>query len=696
MLEPDVGRTLELTGCNGMISGLDHLTMRSDAKTRRAVLALLWGLGLVSVMLMGCALPKMPSKVSWDTEVSVPVTGRVYRLADIADNDSVLQANGSGIGMTLPDSALFFSYTKDITPIHPGDHLKLDPMDYLIDRPLDVLRIPLNFTQSSIATLGSLNPAVAAQNGNVMDVPPFPFVTTVDVPLGGQFSLACVDSGQVDVRITNTLPYAVDGTDIQLIADRDNSTTLYSGALSSGTDTSYSMSLAGRCLTNTTQLQIGGSAEGGSQILIDSTQGVSITISAGEILSSNYVGRLPRQVWAKDSLFALNQQQETHEGLISTGHLIVSTTNSTPFEDSIHLAFPNLLDSTGSPVSLQRFLNPGESDDVAIDLRGYTFAPDAATQRLRSRLETVALATDHDIEYHTGNQQVTSDFRTEALHFSRFNGVLHDLESRIEKDTTHIEQAPAGWENVHPAALDMRITLQGGMAAQGNLLVSMFSERQGAIIGSVNRSASVWLGHDTSVTFTNLEGLVPSLPDLIGDSGNVALDGPVTVYDTTTIRGSLEINAPLRFTLGNSHVPGTVEKVDPDPVDDVQEATLRLHLWNALPLSGTLRLIAAPDSAAAAGHSGTTDALVAVPETLCTVTLPRAPLVGGRVAQAVESDADVTPPEAFYDYLRNPPFYVRADLTLDASGNDTLVAYGSDYVKFSATARVRYRISSEH
>jgi hypothetical protein len=668
--------------------------MRTDAKTRRAAPWLLAGLMTVSLLVMSCALPKMPSKISWDTEFSVPLAERVYRLADIADKDSVLQANGSGIGMTLPDSALFFSYTRDITPIHPGDKLKLDPMDYEIERPMQALRIPLNIHQTSMASLGALNPTLAAQNGAVMNVPAFPFVVAMDVPLSGNFSLACADSGQVDVRIRSTLPYAVNGSNIQLVADRDNSMALYSGALSSGTDTSYSMPLAGHCLTNAMLLQVGGTAAGGSQIPIDSTQGVSITITAGEMLATTYVGNLPRQVSVKDSLYDLNQQHDTREGLISTGHLIVSASNLTPFQDSVRLTFPNLLDTLGRPVAIVRFLDPGESTEEAIDIAGYTFMPNMETQQIRSRLETVTLATDHEVNYQAGDQRVISDFRTDELHFSRFDGVLHYLESKIEKDTTHVEQPPEGWENVHPVSLDMRLNLKSDMPAQGNLLVSMYSERQGNVIGVENRSAAVWLGRDTTVMFTGLEGLVPSLPDVIGDSGNVVLDGPVLVYDTTTIRGTMELKAPLRFTLDNTHVPGDVDKVNPDPIDDVQEVTLKLHLWNALPVAGTLRLIAAPDSAVAAGT--TINALAAVTETLCTVTLPPAHLVGGRVAQAVESDAEVTPPEGFYEYLQHPPFYVRADLTLDGAANDTLVAYGSDYVKFSATARVRYRISSEH
>lgn len=658
-------------------------------KKRSKILLFLELIG-IPALLLSCAIPKVPSSVSWDTEFTLPIAAHTYHLSDVAKSDSVLYADGSGIGMTLPDSALFFSYTRDLNPIHPGDHLTLDAIDHTMVHPMQALRIPLNMTQTHNATLGSLNPAIAAENGLITDVPPFAFQVVMDAPLGEDFSMACADSGQIEVRIQSTLPYPVNGAEIIWMADRDNPVTLYTGLIGSEVDTSYSSPLEGRCLTHAMFLQVSGTAAGGSQVLIDSTQGVTISISAGEMLASTYVGRLPRQQSARDSVYDLNQQHEVHEGLISVGHLTVTATNATAFADSVDLTFANLRSPSGGTAMIQRFLNPGETAEDLLDLTGYIFRPNEGTQQVQSRMETVTPATDYEISYQTGDQHVTAEFRTDELHFQRFDGIVHHLQSDITRDSTEVDHPPDGWENLHPASLDMRLTVNSRMPVESQIQLLMFSERQGSIIGTANRSVPLWLGHDTTVVLTGLGSLVPRLPERIGYSGIVLLEGPVTVYDTTTIRSKIELTAPLHFTLDNTHVPGRVSKVDPDAMDNIHEISLTLHLWNALPLSGTLRLIAASDSAAVLDHSGMPA------ETLCTVTLPPAQAINGRVALAGSSICEVTPPSGCYDLLEHPPFYVRPDLTLNGSAGDTLSAYGTDYATFSATAQVRYRISSEH
>ncbi|HEY3296948.1 MAG TPA: hypothetical protein VGL38_16060 [bacterium] len=655
----------------------------------RLFLLLLTELCAVMMLLWSCAIPKVPSAASWDTEFSLPISARVYRLSDVADGDSVLQAEGSGIGMTLPDSALFFTYTKELEAIHPGDHLKLDAMSHEIDRPLQALRIPVDFTQTHDASLASLNPAVAAQNGAVSDVPSFPFTVLMDAPLNGDFSLACADSGQLDIHIHSSLPYPVSGADIVWMADRDTPVQLYSGVIESGRDTFYSTPLQGKCLTNAMFLQVSGMAAGGSQVLIDSSQGVTITMSCGEILATTYTGRLPRQETVTDSLYELNQQHEVTQGLISTGHLTISATNLTPFADSVLLVFPNLVSPAGDPATMLRFMNPGESIEEVMDLTDYVFRPNDGTQQVRSRLKSISLATADDITYVAGDQKVLATFNTDELRFHRFDGVLHNLQADITRDSTELDQPPEGWENIHPASMDMRLTVNSAVPTTGTLQMSMFSTRDGSVIGSADRSADVWLGRDTTVVFSGLEALIPRLPQLIGYSGAIHLEGPVTVYDTSMIHSRIELTAPLQFTLDNTHIPGKANKVESDGIEDIQELGLTLYLWNALPFSGTLRLIAAADSNAVLHNSGMPA------ETLCVVTLPPAQVAHGRVVAAGDGTAEVQPPASCYDLFKQKVFYIRPDLTLNGSAGDTLAAYGSDYVKFSATARVRYRVSTE-
>jgi hypothetical protein len=657
---------------------------------KRYLLSMGLTLAMIGVLLSGCAIPKVPSDVSWDTELNLPIASRVYRLSDIADADSVLQSETSGIGMTLPDSALYFTCRRDLEPIQVGDNLKLDAMDYEIEHSLSALRVAMNVNQTQVTSLASLNPDLAARHGMTMDVPAFPFLVILEVPLGADFVSACIDSGRVQVSIENSLPYAINSTMIEWMADRDHPANLYSGNLPSAADTSYSNSLEGQCLSQTMYIEVSGMAAGGNQMRIDSTQGVSINLFVGETLVNRYRGRIQRQEIVRDSVYALNQQHEVNSGLIAEGHLTIHATNQTTLDDSVRLTLVNLTDTQGSTVEIQQFLRAGESRNIALNIAGYTFHSLNGLQQVRGILNTLILATTEDVDYIAGEQRVTADFSTDELHFSRFDGVLHDLQLDVDRDSADVEQPPEGWENVHPAALDMFMHLQCAVPVQATMNVNLASQRNGSTIGSENRSAVAWLGSDTTLVFRNLTGLVPTLPDWISYSGRAMLNGSVVVHDTSTIRGSIVLTAPLTFTLENTHIPGDVQKADPDATEDVQQVELTIRLWNALPMSGVLKLIAASDSLAVLDGSGQPA------DTLCVVTLPAAVISGGRVSGSGYREVIVSPPDGFYDLLQHPPFYIRPDLTLNGSEGDTLSAYGSDYVRFSATARVIYRVSSEN
>ena len=186
---------------------------------------------ILALGISGCALPDVPEAVSWDTELQLPLAARTFGMWDLADNDSVLRAEGSGIGMTLPDSALFFSYSRELVPVRVGEKLKLDGFNHEIQQPMRMLKIPLGVEQTQAATLGAVNPALAARHGVVMDVPPYAFRIVVAVPLSG-FRRACVDSGTVAIRVASSLPYAAQSSTVTWLADRDHPQAVYHGELS--------------------------------------------------------------------------------------------------------------------------------------------------------------------------------------------------------------------------------------------------------------------------------------------------------------------------------------------------------------------------------------------------------------------------------------------------------------------------------
>ncbi|MBU1985409.1 hypothetical protein KJ815_13510, partial [bacterium] len=423
-------------------------------RTRRRIA----GLALAVILVSGCSLPEIPDGASWDTEIAVPLAQKTYALWEIADADSVIDAEGSGIGMTLPDSALYFSYYKDLEPIYPARSLRYDPIEHEIEARARGLRIPLDVEESRDLSLSVLNPTLANRHGTVTNVSPFAISVILQLAVSELFTAACVDSGDVQIRFRNTLPFAISAARLAWYADRVSEVRLYQGTLDAVQDTSYTMDLGGTCLAPTMTLEITGMAIGGQQVFIDSAQGLIVEIVMNDFIAATYTGIVPRQTMEADSSYPLEQQHDIFDADISEGELTITLTNNTPLVDSVRVLLPNLRIESGLPLTVTEALLPGQTREVRVNLAGFGFVvPEPARQEIDGWVESASIEMDHSVTYGGENLRTTARFRTSELRFRRFEGVVHDLETDIERDSSEVEDVPDGWENVHPAALDMRL-----------------------------------------------------------------------------------------------------------------------------------------------------------------------------------------------------------------------------------------------
>lgn len=642
------------------------------------------------ILVAGCSLPEIPESVSWDAETSVPISGKTYALWEIAEEDEVLIAEGSGIGMTLPDSMLFFKFHEDLEPISAAEHLKLDALSHQIEQPLYGLRIPVNSESTHNIPLSTLNPALANRHGTPAVVPSFPYEISLTLPLTEAFTEACTDSGQVDISITSHLNFALNSMDVDWMTDRGDPVRLYEGGVDADLTVNGSRSLSGWCLNDEMELEISGAAVGGESIIVDSARGIDITLSIGEITTYYYIGQLPRQVMVRDSVYELDQQHDIYEGEVKTGTLTITASSHSLTADSVRVTLLDVYNPDGSPVVTGHYIPAGMTEQIEYDLAAHVIRlDDPAQQTIRARLQTVMLPTEETVTFEAGTQWVEANFSTNDLTFSYFDGCLHDLNADIEEDVTEVEQPPDGWESLRLDRVDATLITEGGMPLDCDLEFRVQSENDDGILGEVERSANIYLGRDTTIVFNWLEELTPVLPTRFAHSGQVVLNGRTTLYDTSKVRGSLEISSPLAFSLDETTVPGEAEEIDIDPVEDLQELIVSVKVWNSLPLSGRLTMFADWDSSSVAESSG-------IPiDTIFSTRLPHAILENGRVTEPGYGELQFHAPDRLYELLRDPPFYVRTELTTEGTDGQTVTAHGTDYIRFKAVAMIRYRISTD-
>jgi hypothetical protein len=124
-----------------------HLRISLKPKGRR-VFRLFWLLVLSLAVIGGCTLPQAPGRLEWDVNLAVPLGVRTYGIWDMVDPDSVLRANGSGIGMEA-DSSVYFSAWTDLS-VSVEDCLYVEPGQFSILKELDAIPIAMTtFTTRS-------------------------------------------------------------------------------------------------------------------------------------------------------------------------------------------------------------------------------------------------------------------------------------------------------------------------------------------------------------------------------------------------------------------------------------------------------------------------------------------------------------------------------------------------------------------
>ncbi|MBU0692797.1 hypothetical protein KKH18_13415 [bacterium] len=644
---------------------------------------------LAVLILFGCALPKLPNEVSWDTEFSVPISQKTYSLSELADGETLPDGETSGIIMSAGDSALFFSHIQAIDPVYPAKEIEMDPIEYDLETTLEGLRVTADIQQSKTIPLAQLNPNLANRHGTVVDVPAFDFQLTVDFPAEADFELACATAGMAEVLVANELGFEFENVQIEWLTHRNNTLDLYSQSLDANSEIESSTNLADRCLSAEMYLAISGSVTGGETLLIDSTAGIEVEITVDTLLVYDYEGPIERQSTRSDSTWALEQRHVIHVGVIDEGVLVLNATNQMSIADSVRITIPDVLTPDGEPIVVEYYLEPSESITQDFELTDHTvLLENTIPQPIHASLEAIIPAEESSRTFSGSNQHVTTNFRTEHVKFKYFNGVLHEQETAIDPDSAEVEDYDDDWESIHPTELDLYLNLEGDVPADGVIDFTLTSTLNGAPLGSVNRGSTVSFNGDTTILYTGLSGLIPQLPQLISYTGTVTLDGAVSVYNTNSVRGTIELKAPLKFTVEPSTIHGDIEEVDFDAIENIQELRLDVKVWNALPVSGWLTLIAARDSMNLIEDSG-------LPvDTLFSAELPQAVIQQERVTAPGYDELTILLPDVMYDMLENPPFYVRSDIQLNGSGADTLAAYGSDYVTYSSTAHVTYRVES--
>ncbi len=631
----------------------------------------------------GCEIPQPPGDMWWDVDLNVPFGVRTYGMWELADPDSVIRANGSGIGMS-DDSTMYFSAWAGLIA-EIGDSLYASPVERTIDRYLTAIEAPLDYDTLLGYSLGSLNPGLAALHGTVQDVPPHALEHTIALPLPAGYDSLEVDTATISIVIINRLAYEVTGLQLRagskVIADVS--------ALNSDQQFVDRVSLAEAILISDFTLALTATGQGGTGISVDSASRISVSVRVDTATASRFYGFVPEQTVVRDSAVSMEQRHRINLAIIESGNMIVTLANQTQFADTVTLRIPNLVSRLNDTLAVKRFLMPGDSDVAVIPLALYRLRPSQdEDQKITGQIISHTPATADRRAFAAGNEHVYARVEFERLPIEYFAGTLNNLELPIEDTQVEIDRPPQGWEKARPLDVTALLHVEQGIGGLLDAEITAHTSVGGETVGdTIVNISNLSLVSDSLANVNGLATLLADYPDLLTVSGTSVLHGEIAVYNNARVRVGLELRAALAVDLtGDIEPEGEVERVSPRDLEDIQSGTATIRIWNHLPTDGRCFLVAGFDSASLLKESG------AGADTLFDVLIPAPTVVNGMAVDASHLSFDVMLDERWLNFFKSEHFFVRTQIAISAARNDTLVLTGRDFVAVQPFAKIVYTV----
>jgi hypothetical protein len=365
---------------------------------------------------------------------------------------------------------------------------------------------------------------------------------------------------------------------------------------------------------------------------------------------------------------------------IASGTLWLSVENVSDVADTVYTTLPDIVNQQGDALVFVHYVAPHSRIDTTYNLANHVIRLEDTTPQL---LETHLHAT--------GPSEIHAYVRTDRFTFRYYTGVLDDLEMEALAGGQAVERPPEGWESVHPTAVDAHINvIRGVSGAVGDADLHFTTWDGNQTLASAYLAANgLHLDRDTSVVLSHLAYLMNIYPDSVSATGTITISGTVeNVQPSDTVILEVEGRAYLSFTLDPVHAPTEVIRVETEDLKDVQSGSVRIRIWNRLPVGGRVFMVWDSDS------TNVLDSSIANVDTVVDIQIPAPTIAGGRAQEETYTDTTLTLTNTLLEYFRHPPFFSRTDITLPGAGSDTLVAHASDYIKIQPIAEITYRIDT--
>ncbi|MGH1364400.1 MAG: hypothetical protein ACRBF0_12650 [Calditrichia bacterium] len=685
---------------------------------------------LILALLSSCSFEE-PVLPQWAVTVNVPFAEETFKLGEEIINDSTIVAQGA-------DSLIYINFDGDLdtTEVSAVDFTlgAIDTTQYFAVGQLDIGS--LEVIESDPVTLGQIYPELRALAQDGLEIPvTIPEVTLTPDPTvieSDDFIGIHVVSGSMRVVFINNLPFSLgpnaatpngmqftitDSTGQEVLSvsvpttvapgdtvDETSPLTTPDGWIYAPLTVSYTLPVP---QTTTFGLRSG---------MLDST-GVELSSTLDDVVADEAIARIDPQEFSDTLSFAIETEHQLREVVMDAGVIDLDFTNETGLETDVEVNIPNLLDAQGNSFVDNLHLEPGDQQQLVLDLSDMRIAePTGKYVDSLSVFYTATTEAPQGYLHVRSSDRVVVDISVRNINLRSFAGFMSpdtfDIDPIEEKDLVDYSDFPEGI-SLNNASL--QLVLNNEIYIE-NLALDLFvvgyhREESGgitdsAVVAITDRRINPGRPGAPGTTVITIDGadianLLNILPTDIRTSGNVRGSGDVEINQNAAISGSYSFATPLMFEISQEAIWEGDEEIlfDEDIDDDLQEATeenfenaeLAVQLTNHTPLGASFRLIVSADPARISIYDEAPINPELEFEKTITITEATIDPVTGFVTEAAQNELllQLTKEQAML--FQNPPLRIGYQLRIPET-NGTVAVRASDFLKIAGMARVEINV----
>ena len=646
------------------------------------VKAVIWttGIGflfLIFLTLFQCSLRK-PTSPTWETDLTVPLICKTYDMDTIIDEADEPSLYVDSLGQ------LRFLKEVELDTTKMEELLTFSAMSYEIKGKVGILKIDTPEPQETEFALSQV------YQGEVGLVPPFSFALTRELDSISNFSTAVLDQGKANILAENHLGVELDWLKIEIIDDYSSQVieaVIFPEGLGDGAVDTQEVDLSGKTVSNRVSYAIQAHTPGGT-ILSLSGKYLKLAFSfCDSLFVREALAQIPEIHLEEAETFEIPTDDLVQRALIKTGSLTLDISNHTNLSSDLEIRAPAFSDQ-GVPLSVNKFVLPGDQVSVEIPLEGYLFLPESGRE-LSVHLEAVTEGTGTEKVWVFWSDSISVEARLSQLYFREVTEIVQPTLVEITTIQKEID-LPQGFDAAHLPAASLSLEIVNGVSLPGDLNLQI----KGDAGQNLTLSAQVEAGTPSdpsrsTIIESDLTQFLNPIPSQITVDGDVGFGDGVTSATITQedfVVGKIIISSPLELILDSTQIriDQGEDSLGEDEREIVQERLKDTRMVskfeNHLPLSARVELYLKTTPEVYTGP----DLLIGPVELISGETDE-----AGNVIRPTFSQDVVQLDKEKLRIFESVPFYIGGKIFLPGTDGKKVKFKVSDYIKISSYLEVK-------